>query len=415
MLLMASCSDPQAEALKELTARGYSLSPEQFFKAASTGDAAALKLFLAAGMAPGVRDARGRDALKEAVTHGRLAAVDVLLANGAASAVQKGNDLLVEAVRSHQVPVLHALLDAGVKADTEPKTSPLVVAAQEQQKEMVDLLAPFCAGHVQAALIAAAETGDVAVLSCLLRNGAQVTARDAATERTPLIIAAARGYSSEVEMLLASGSDRMAVDGAGRSALDLAREGGHEDVVRRLGQQVTDDELLCPASVNGQVLKMGPLAEVAPDSQLVLLGCHEETFAWQLDAVEESAASLRMVRGTETKKLELEQGIPATDWTLKTVLPAGMFARPAALFRDRDTWKHLLLVQGIPARRGRLCAWLQLTADGTVFEAGVGDRFSAAGQRVVPILVKEVTPVQVVLVNEADAGQTWVLKPGGMR
>lgn len=414
-LVVASCSDPQADALKQLTAKGYSLSTAEFFKAARAGDAPALQWFIAAGISPGVKDSRGRFALNEAVTNGHLPAVEVLIRHGANMPPDRVDSLLGDAVRSHKVAVLHALLEAGIRPSADVLASPLVVAAQERQREMIDLLAPWCETHVNAALITAAETGDVAVLSALLKHGAPVIVRDQATDRTPLLLASARGHGSAVEMLLASGSDRLAVDGAGRSALDLAREGQHQAVVAQLGKELTPDELMRPAKLNGQMIKLGGTVPVSPDSQWVLLGCYEETIPWELLGLGEGTATLRVSEGGAETTLGIGAVVSGTDWMLKSVQPVGLFARPGALFRDRETWKHLLLVQGVPARRGRLCAWLQFVPDRTVYETGEGDRFSVTGEQMIPIVVKKVSTMEVILANEADTSQSWTLQPGGVR
>jgi ankyrin repeat protein len=415
VILLAACSDPQADALKQLAAKGYNLSVEEFFKAARADDAAALRLYVAAGMSPNVKDAQGRFALGEAVKQGRLAAVDALIATGATVTADQANATLEHAVRSHQVAVLHALLDAGVRPSEGAKTSPLVVAAQERQREMADLLFSCSSGQAEAALIAAAETGDVAVLSCLLKHGALPSAREEETDRTPLLIAAAHGQTSAVEMLLASGADRTAVDGAGHSALDLALEAKQEAAASLLRAGLTEDEARRPLSLNGAAVALGASVQIAPEAQWVLLGCHEETLPWQLESLQDAGASLLVPVTGRVLKIRLEEPVPGTSWILKALIPSGMFSRPCALLRDRDSWKHLLLVQSLPVRRGLLCAWLQSTADRSVYEARPGDRFSAAGKNRVPVVVKEISPMQVTLMNEADPMQLWILKPGGVR
>jgi uncharacterized protein len=51
---------------------------------------------------------------------------------------------------------------------------------------------------------------------------------------TPLMIAAGNGFVEAVDVLLAAGADRSVKQAAGKSAADLARERGHNDLAKRL-------------------------------------------------------------------------------------------------------------------------------------------------------------------------------------
>ncbi len=415
LLGLVSCEDHQAAALKQLTARGYSLSVEQFFKAARAGDAEAVRLFVDAGLEPSVRDAQGQSAIGEAVKAGSVAAVDALLSCGAKCPHERMNETLVDAVRSHQLAVVKALLGAGVKPDAAAQVSPLVEAARESQQEMLDLLLPSGVGQVQQALLTAAETGNVAVLSRLLRGGAHVFVRESSSARTPLMIAAAKGHDSAVELLLACGSDRLALDGAGQCALDIARESNLASTVALLSVPITVDERRRPLRLKEATLKLASTAPLVPSVQFVFLGCHEETLPFELESLEADSVSLRWLADQRSSNLTMDAVVPDTAWVLKKLSPVGWLGQPSVIFRDRDSWKHLLLVPQVPARWGRLCAWLQLVADGSFYEVGEGDRFVLTGEGQAAFVVQRVTPMQVVIAHEANAAESWSLKPGGLR
>ena len=85
----------------------------------------------------------------------------------------------------------------------------------------------------EAALLGAAEQGDVPVIRSLLGDDTDVNARDIC-RFTPLMKAASNGNLEAVDVLLQSGADVQAVDKGGYSALLLAASNNHAAVVRRL-------------------------------------------------------------------------------------------------------------------------------------------------------------------------------------
>jgi hypothetical protein len=238
VLCCGGCRDPQSAALQQLTAKGYSLSVPEFFKAARAGDAEAIKLFITAGVAPNVVGAEGRTALREAARAGQVVSLKALLQVGAQLPKEgaAANALLADAVRSHQLPVVLALLEMSHHTDSDmpAEDAPLVVAAAEQQEGMLRALLPVCAGQKDAALLAASETGNLATLRLLLIAGASVATRDAPRGRTPLMIAAAGGFNEAVEVLLKAGAERDAVDAQGINAAEHAQAGLHVELAKRL-------------------------------------------------------------------------------------------------------------------------------------------------------------------------------------
>jgi len=80
---------------------------------------------------------------------------------------------------------------------------------------------------------------DLTVVKLLVERGADVNAKDDAGD-TPLIEVAKRGYLEVAEVLMNERVDINAVNGEGRTALDYAIEGHHEDIVALLVRHQKD-------------------------------------------------------------------------------------------------------------------------------------------------------------------------------
>ncbi len=103
------------------------------------------------------------------------------------------------------------------------------------------------------AAIAAAETGNLEILELLLERGGSalldetaiwwmVTDRESIDcEGTPLYRACRAGIKDVVEFLLDRGADGTSTDKVGRSCLDVAKVGGHQDVVKLLEERGIKD------------------------------------------------------------------------------------------------------------------------------------------------------------------------------
>ena len=83
------------------------------------------------------------------------------------------------------------------------------------------------------ALHAAVESGGEQIVELLVQHGANVNAVGTHRE-SPLLIAAAMGMSRIVERLLSLKADASLKDIAGKSPLDMAKEGKHADIVAML-------------------------------------------------------------------------------------------------------------------------------------------------------------------------------------
>ena len=405
LLLLTHCVDQQSSALKALAGKGYSLSVPEFFKAAAAGDAAVLKLFIEAGVELDVRDKDGRQALNHAARAGSPEGIEALV-NLGATVPQHSSLLLSDAVRSHAMPSLQALLDLKVKPDADPRDSPLSTAASENQREMIEALLPLCLGHLDNALLAAAAQGDISVVSTLMRAGASVFIRDAVTQRTPLMEAAGHGDVKVVTMLLDSGANRWAVDAEGFTTAEKAEAALHADLARDLRKPPTEEERRVAPSIKGKSFALRP---EFLDKQLFFTGCRETLLPFMLVTSEVDTATVQLAGEQQEVKLALGAPVPSSLWKLERLKPEG------AIFRKGDTTEHLLLVPGLPARHGPLVAVIQDDSTKQTYEAAAGDMFNSETDPALKLSVKAVSPHEVRITDNNSPAREWILHLGGRR
>ena len=80
--------------------------------------------------------------------------------------------------------------------------------------------------------------GHASIVKMLLKNGAQPNVR-ARGGLTPLHSAAANGDVESIQLLILAGADLHVLNDDGKLPLDLAREGGHSQVVEILKREIT--------------------------------------------------------------------------------------------------------------------------------------------------------------------------------
>ena len=97
----------------------------------------------------------------------------------------------------------------------------------------VKLVSAQFGGWRRTLLHAAAVSGSTEVVALLLSSGANVNALDGA-ERTPLHLAALHGQGDVARLLFSFGADTVQKDYDGRTALDLAAWAGHDEIARYL-------------------------------------------------------------------------------------------------------------------------------------------------------------------------------------
>jgi hypothetical protein len=193
----------EQRARAELEDQGLELKTGGFSRAVREGDAAAVKLYLDAGM-PATTGEPDRGVLADAVEAGNAEIAKVLLAAGASP---NGHDygqtpLLIVASGGAEVGVVRALVEAGANVNVkgDGNLTPLIAAAGSGKVETVDYLLGAGAKvtarttYGWSALHSAVQKGDFAMVRRLIAAGA-----DVARDRKDLIEYARTAKSPEIE------------------------------------------------------------------------------------------------------------------------------------------------------------------------------------------------------------------------
>ncbi|MDD2904076.1 MAG: ankyrin repeat domain-containing protein [Syntrophales bacterium] len=292
LLSLLACADSREEAKAKLESIKVPYNNDSIIYRAAIGDAAAVRLFLAAGMDPNVRDNQGVTPLIAAARSGKTEVVKLLLEQGADLKAQnpervikrgkkrrkkkiryggtplmhaargghadtvrlllaKGADLntldakhglaaLHWAVYHNQLGAVETLLDQGANPGVKDKRgfTPLMLAAHYAKPDIVSLLADRTPPAEQEAakrssLLIAAAAGRTDNVELLLAKGADANARGD-NSLTPLMLAARAGKKDTVKLLLKRGADANARDRTGNRALEYAK--ANEELMNLLFQ-----------------------------------------------------------------------------------------------------------------------------------------------------------------------------------
>ena len=214
LLLAGACSttnNNQSAARHELGNKGISYTKTGFITAAKYGKTEEVKSFLAAGM--DVNANVDGTALIAATASKNFNMVKLLVENGAD--VNETNYLgsaLTAAIYVGNFDIASYLINNGADVNyaAGDGTTPMLVAAQTGQAEMIELLA---------------------------KEGATVNYVVPESGVTPLIIASAKGHLAAVEQLIKSGANVNYLDYSGISPLVWALLGNHVDVAKMLLKQ----------------------------------------------------------------------------------------------------------------------------------------------------------------------------------
>ncbi|MCY3019299.1 MAG: ankyrin repeat domain-containing protein [Planctomycetota bacterium] len=234
---------------------------QQCCDAIQRGDAAAVQRFLNDSNVKRNINAGPWTMLHNAVFGGHTELARLLLEEGATPNVaypqtDKDTPLHSAACRGrHEIAKLLLENRADVDANNAHGKTPLDLARENQDQEMVALIQSYkleSKGHEAEQLQEAASSGDLAKLTHMIENGADVNGRDDRRKRTALHYAAMKGHKDIVAFLLRRKADVNASDRPMyRTPLHWAASEGHLDIVEMLihsgaDVNVADDEKLTP-------------------------------------------------------------------------------------------------------------------------------------------------------------------------
>jgi ankyrin repeat protein len=263
---LTACKDRKEAAKEELKEKGYDLTPEAFFRAAESDDAAMLGELMKHGIAADTRNSAGDTSLHAAAVAGMRKSVDFLLEKGVPVDVTGAEERtpLMATVLNGSPSMARYLLSR--KADPRKKDAqgftPLMLAVTKGRPGMVAELAPHDRENLDAALLVAAIEGRAGAIDELTKYGASIYAR-MDDGRTALMLAAENGNIEAVDMLLEIGANRFSMDDQGRIAADLAREAGHEELALRLAEAPAEEEfgLEEPADLGAEMMALMAAAD----------------------------------------------------------------------------------------------------------------------------------------------------------
>lgn len=196
-----------AMAFISLLARADMFTVDDVFTAINNGDAPSVEQFLAQGMDPNLRSPDGNTALMVAARGGHADVVKLLLAAG-----------------------------AKVYARNRMDETAVMLAAYEGDNAVIDLLvgwgAELSANHKGwSPLSYAAFGGRCETVSHLLTAYGVPVDERIESGLTPLMLAAKQGHIECVKSLLRAGANPNLMAIPGRTAMRLARQGGHTDII----------------------------------------------------------------------------------------------------------------------------------------------------------------------------------------
>ncbi len=356
-LLFVGCADPQQQAAKSLSGKGYELTVKDLLNAAAAGDLGSLELFQAAGMDIDSADASGNTALICASAAGQLAAVERILGLGADPRKVNGvgRDALISASSKGFEEVARMLLGRG--ADTAIRDAEgwgaLSIAAYNGHAGTVSLLAGGATpAELDDALLLASFSGDAKVIDTLLGQGANINARSPES-KTPLMIASEAGRLDAVRVLLQNQANPYAVDLNNQTAANLAMAAGHEEV----SSLITDPEKWGASEAGREVA--GEMADARG--------------ALTRGGVEETLLEGKPLSG-EPERANLVRSASASSPSGEADPKAGGSATPVAATRPRAGQPD----QTTPAAGG-VTAPVRSANAGTVASAGAGAGDATAG------------------------------------
>lgn len=209
VLVLTGCGEQEAANPVQLKDAQGEFNIDAFVDAAGLGDYDTVFRFLEQGADENAPNSEGQTALMRAVYRRQQDIVRLLLEHGADPDIRtpEGNSILVNAARVGDRGIVEMLLDKGVdinSQENDPKgVTPLNIAAYRENVQVAELL---------------------------LDRGADFTIASS-TGYTPLLSAVKSGNMAIARMLLAKGADVEARTREGQSALDIAKQNKHQEMV----------------------------------------------------------------------------------------------------------------------------------------------------------------------------------------
>lgn len=206
--------------------------------AARYGHNKIVELLVQAGADVNARTAWAETPLYETTVRGDLKIFRYLVRHGAKPTLLE----TFVSIQNRRIDILRALLCAGADPNWKhPKTEQTLLGKAVHFTRDAAFVALLLKGGANPnamtgrryPLNLAAVIGDVKICKLLLRHGAKIDQQDF-FKRTPVMDAAFKGHKEAVNLLLAKGADVRLRDNFGKSAWDLAKEGGNSKLLPSL-------------------------------------------------------------------------------------------------------------------------------------------------------------------------------------
>jgi ankyrin repeat protein len=424
---MSGCGDGKDQkARAAIHSAGFAYSVNDFLRAAREGKAEIVGQFLTAGMNPGAADERGMTAIAAAAAGGHGHVVKLLLSRGAKPnpVSPEGQTALIAAAQSGDVQAVKALLDAGADASRKDSTgmSPLAAAVLAGQTETVKALAQQSDSTIDDALQLAAVKGHSPVISILLDLGASPLSVSA-DGRTPLMYAADYGHLEAAKLLRQRGAPLTTLDAALKTPADHAEENGHADLAAYLREPDRTADPIGLETSPARITEIPDMASMAAlTDAITLVDYRSRTLPLSVIDVPEgdATASVQMLTG-EDKLLTVSTGqtIPETSLTVDSMKrrllpsrrgPGRMIDVSELRLSEPSTGRHFLVVKGLPAMTGEGCGIVKLKGNENLIEFRTGDEIRAGA---FSFKVKEIRPLRLVLERSDTKEALTITRPGG--